>query len=65
LIQGLGDKEEFLKHCMTDNCTMSLEMLMDIFELCKVHFNFSDDDMVVHNIHGPSHQTKSAQLAWS
>jgi hypothetical protein len=50
---------------MTDNCTMSLEMLMDIFELSKVHINFSDDDLVVHNIYGSSHQTKSAQLAWS
>jgi hypothetical protein len=45
--------------------TMSLEMLMDIVELCKIHFNFSDDVMVVHNIYGSSHQTKSAELAWS
>jgi hypothetical protein len=49
---------------MADNCTLCLEMLVDIFELCKINLNISDDDVVVHNIYGSSHQAKSAQLAW-
>jgi hypothetical protein len=40
-------------------------MLVNIFEPCKVNLNISDDDVVVHNIYGSSHQAKGAQFAWS
>jgi hypothetical protein len=40
-------------------------MLVGIFGPCKVNLNVSDDDMVVHNIYGSSHQAEGAQLAWS
>jgi hypothetical protein len=65
-IQRLGSWLFHLCLALGHNLSDFLEiMLLKIRELCILHLNFSDDDMVVHNIYGTSYKTKSAQLAWS
>jgi len=61
-------KDVWLKYtCILKGCMIAMKLVgRNIYlRIMWCHLNFLDDNVVVHNIYGSSHQTESAQLAWS
>lgn len=61
-------KDVWLKYtCILKGCMIAIKLVGHNIYLWIMwrHLNFLDDNVVVHNIYGSSHQTESAQLAWS